>query len=47
MKMLYRFKMAVKYRFLFRIIPILAKIWKTTFPKEFFNETWLKVGKHE
>ena len=25
-------------RFLFRVISILAKIWKTTFPKEFFNE---------
>ena len=34
-------------RFLFRIISILAKIWKTTFPKEFFNEIWLKVGEHE
>ena len=33
-------------RFLFRVISILAKIWKTTFPKEFFNEIWLKVGKH-
>ena len=22
-------------------------IWKTTFPKEFFNEIWLKVGEHE
>ena len=34
-------------RFLFRVISILAKIWKTTFPKEFFNEIWLKVGEHE
>ena len=34
-------------RFLFRVISILAKIWKTTFPKEFFNESWLKVGEHE
>ena len=42
--MLYLFKMAAKYRFLFRVISILAKIWKTTFPKEFFNEIWLKVG---
>ena len=33
-------------RFLFRIISILAKIWKTTFPKEFYNEIWLKV-EHE
>ena len=34
-------------RFLFRVISILAKIWKTTFPKEFFNEIWLTVGEHE
>ena len=34
-------------RFLFRVISILAEIWKTTFPKEFFNEIWLKVGEHE
>ena len=34
-------------RFLFRIISILAKIWKTTFPKEFFNEIWLRVGEQE
>ena len=33
-------------RFLFRVISILAKIWKTTFPKEFFNEIWLKVVEH-
>ena len=32
---------------LFRVISILAKIWKTTFIKEFFNEIWLKVGEHE
>ena len=34
-------------RFLFRIISILAKIWKHIFPKEFYNEIWLKVGEHE
>ena len=34
-------------RFSFRVISILAKIWKTTFPKEFFNEIWLKLGDHE
>ena len=34
-------------QFLLRSISILAKIWKTTFPKEFFNEIWLKVGEHE
>ena len=26
---------------------ISAKIWKITFPKEFFNEIWLKLGNHE
>ena len=36
-------------RFLFRVISILAKFWKTTFPKEleFFNEIWLKEGEYE
>ena len=40
-------------RFLFRVFSILAKIWKkkkkkkNNFPKEFFNEIWLKVGEHE
>ena len=34
-------------RFLFRVISILAKIWKTTFPKEFFNETWHMIGYYE
>ena len=29
-------------RFLFRVILILAKFWKNTFPKEFYNEIWLK-----
>ena len=24
-----------------------TKIWKTTFPQEFFNEIWLKEGEHE
>ena len=24
-----------------------TKIWKTTFPKEFLNENWLIVEKHE
>ena len=22
-------------------------MWKITFPKEFFNEIWLKIGDHE
>ena len=26
---------------------ISAKIWKITFPEEFFNEIWLKLGDHE
>ena len=34
-------------QFLFRDISILAKIWKTTFPEEFFNEIWLKLGDHK
>ena len=34
-------------RFSFRIISFLAKIWKNTFPKEFLNEIYLKVGEHE
>ena len=34
-------------RFLFRVISILAKFWKTTFPEEFFNEIWLKEGEYE
>ena len=34
-------------RFSFRDISISAKIWKTTFPKEFFNEIWLKLGEYE
>ena len=42
-KYFYRFKMAAK----FCVILISAKIWKTTFPKEFFNEIWLKLGDHE
>ena len=24
-----------------------TKIWKTSFPKEFFNKVWLKVEEHE
>ena len=44
MKYLYRFKMGAKWPI---FISISAKIWKTTFPKEFFNEIWLKLGDHE
>ena len=39
--------MALNNRFSFQVISISAKIWKTTFPKEFFNEIWLKLGDHE
>ena len=34
-------------RFSFCVISILAKIWKTTFPKKFVNEIWLKLGDHK
>ena len=37
-------------RFSFRVFLISAKIKKkkkNTFPKEFFNEIWLKLGDHE
>ena len=33
--------------FSFCVISSVAKIWKTTFTKEFFNEIWLKLGDHE
>ena len=33
--------------FQFSDISISANIWKTTFPKEFFNEIWLKLRDHE
>ena len=33
--------------FYFMSFSILAKIGKTTFPKEFFNEIWLKKGEYE
>ena len=36
-----------KNKFSFRENSHVTKIWKTTFPMEFFNEIWLKVGKHE
>ena len=47
LKMLYLSKWRPNNRFLFRVISILAKIWKSTFPKEFFNEIWLKVGEYK
>ena len=45
--MFYRFKMVTKKPILFRIISILAKTWKNSFPKEFFNEIWLRVEELE
>ena len=36
-----------KNEFLFREKSHVTKIWKTTFPKEFFNEIWLKLEDHE
>ena len=33
--------------FYFASFSILAKIRKTTFPKEFFDDIWLKVGESE
>ena len=45
--MLFCFKMRPNNRFLFRVISILAKFWKNTFLKEFFNEIWLKEGEYK
>ena len=39
--------MAAKNKFSFRKNSHVTKIWKTTFPKEFFNKIWLKVKEHE
>ena len=36
-----------KNKFSFRKNSHVTKIWKTTFPKEFFNKIWLKVKEHE
>ena len=36
-----------KNEFSFREKSHVTKIWKTTFPKEFFNEIWLKLEDHE
>ena len=47
LKMLYRFKMAAKYPIFISRHSNFGQIWKTTFPKEFSNEIWLKVGEHE
>ena len=45
-----KYKIFVRFQnnqFSFCVILISAKIWKTAFPKEFFNEIWLKLGDHE
>ena len=44
---MFHFKMAARKQILLceNISP--TKIWKTTFPKEFFNEIWLKVGEYK
>ena len=40
--------MAAKNRFFsFPKNSHVTKIWKTAFPKEFFNKIWLKVGEHK
>ena len=39
--------MAPKTNFRFCENSHVTEIWKTTFPMEFFNKIWLKVGKHE
>ena len=36
-----------KNEFSFRKKSHVSKIWKTTFPKEFFNKIWLKIKEHE
>ena len=33
--------------FYFASIQFWPKFWKTTFPKEFLNEIWVKVGEYE
>ena len=45
---MYLLKMvAKKTNFCFCANSHVTKIWKTTFPKEFFNNIWLKIGEHE
>ena len=39
--------MAAQNTFSFRENSYVTKILKTIFPKEFFNEIWLKVEEHE
>ncbi len=42
--MFYRFKMAAIWKFSLRVIAQYRKIWRTTFPNEFFDEIWLKLA---
>ena len=44
---MFRFKIVVKNEFSFHENSHVTKIGKTTFPMEFFNEIWLKVGEYE
>ena len=44
---MFHFKMAAKKEFSFRENSHVTKIWKNTFPMEFFNEIWLKVEEQE
>ncbi len=41
-KTFYRFKMEAMWKFLFRVIGQYHKIWRTTFPKEYFDEIKIK-----
>ena len=43
---MFRFKMAAK-KLIFGFSKSFDQNLKTTFPKEFFNKTWLKVEQHE
>ena len=46
---MFGFKTTAKKKTNFRFAKIITvtKTWKTTFPKEFFDETWLKLKEHE
>ena len=44
---IYCFKMAANILILISRNGHVTKMWKTTFPKEFFNKIWLKIGEHE
>ena len=44
---MFLFKMAAKKKCSFRKNNHVTKIWKITFPMEFFNKIWLKVQENE